>query len=321
MGLLAVAVFVCTGFYRPQAPKWGFFSHKRINRLAVFTLPPEMLGFYKKHIRHITELAVLPDARRYAVEGEAPRHFIDIDVYGDSALYKMPRRWSKAVEQYTEDTLLAYGTVPWHIIRVKDRLTAAFLSRDAKQIVKLSAELGHYIADANVPLHTTVNYNGQLTGQQGIHAFWETRLPELYSDGYDFFVGRAEYLSNPQLVAWEAVTNAHLALDSVLHFERELTQKLGEDKKYSYEDRNGQTVRVYSRMFSKAYHEALNGQVQRRMRASVKMVADFWYTCWVDAGQPDLLAAGVLGEADEAALDEEARQSKQIRIFGIRLHE
>ena len=40
----------------------------------------------------------------------------------------------------------------------------------------------------------------------------------------------------------------------------------------------------------KQYHEQLRGQVERQMRASVKMVGDFWYTCWVDAGQPDLRA-------------------------------
>ncbi len=31
----------------PTLP-WGFFGHKRINRMAVFTLPPEMMVFYKK---------------------------------------------------------------------------------------------------------------------------------------------------------------------------------------------------------------------------------------------------------------------------------
>ena len=65
-------------------------------------------------------------------------------------------------------------------------------------------------------LHTTENYNGQLTKQIGIHGFWESRLPELYADEYNFFVGKANYIENTQLKAWEAVTNAHLALDSVL---------------------------------------------------------------------------------------------------------
>ena len=269
---------------------WGFFGHRRINRLAVMTLPKEMFSFYKHHIQYITESAINPDARRYAVEGEAPKHYIDIDVYGDSAVYKMPRRWKDAVAKYSEDTLKAYGIAPWNVVWMKYRLTEAFKKKDVRNILRLSAEIGHYIADSNVPLHTTENYNGQLTGQYGIHGFWESRLPEAYSDEYNYFVGQASYVSNPLDRAWNAVTNAHLALDSVLTFERELTKKFGEDKKYTYETRNGINIKTYSRDFSRAFHKALSGQVERQMRASILMIGDFWYTCWVDAGQPDLNA-------------------------------
>jgi len=270
------------------ARAWGFYAHQKINRLAVFTLPTEMIGFYKHNIQYITENAVNPDRRRYAVDGEAPRHYIDIDVYGDSAVYKMPRYWYDAVEIYTEDTLNAYGIVPWHIYLMKLRLTDAMRIGDAANILRLSADLGHYIADANVPLHTTENYNGQLTGQSGIHGFWESRLPELYANNYDFFVGKASYIEKPQIMAWRAVIHAHEALDSVFSFEKKLTIKISADKKYGFETRGQNTVKVYSRNFSKAYHNALNGMVERQMRRAVKMVGDFWYTCWVDAGQPDL---------------------------------
>ncbi len=293
-------------------PSWGFYAHRKINRLAVYTLPPEMFGFYKRHIQFITEHAVDPDARRYVVQGEAPRHFIDIDVYGDSAIYKMPRRWQDAVEKYTEDTLKAYGIVPWHIQVVKYRLTDAFLQKDARKILKLSAELGHYIADANVPLHTTENYNGQLSGQYGIHGFWETRLPEKFSDSYDLFTGSATYIDSPLQAAWQAVTQAHLALDSVLRFERELTLQMGDDKKFSFETRAGKTIKVYSDDFSTAYHTMLNGQVERRMRASIKMVGDFWYTCWVDAGQPNLEALLEKGYTQKE-IEEQQRLREQQR--------
>jgi hypothetical protein len=271
-----------------QVYAWGFFGHKRINRMAVFTLPPEMITFYKKHIRIITESAVNPDSRRYAVKGEAPRHYIDIDIYGDSALYTMPRRWKDAVAKYTEDTLMAYGVVPWHIELMKHRLTDAFKKRNIELILRLSSEIGHYIGDANVPLHTTHNYNGQYSGQYGIHGFWESRLPELFSDDYDFFMERASYLTDTQNEAWRAVTRANLALDSVFRFERELTDEMGDDKKWTFETRGARTIKVYSYEFSKAYHQRLNGQVERQMRSAIQMIGDFWYTCWVDAGQPNL---------------------------------
>ena len=267
---------------------WGFFAHQKINRLAVFTLPPEMMLFYKQHIQYVTGNAIKPDMRRYAVKAEAPRHYIDLDVYGDSAVYKMPRYWSDAVEMYTEDTLQAYGIVPYHVNRVSGWLINAFKNKNTDQILRLSADLGHYIADANVPLHTTENYNGQLTNQYGIHGFWESRLPELFYENYDLLSGKASYVENLQLRIWDAVVGAHEALDSVLLFEKQLTKKYPESKKYGYEEKGNSTVRTYSYDFSKDYHQRLNGMVERRMRASIKMVGDFWFSCWVKAGQPDL---------------------------------
>lgn len=267
---------------------WGFFAHKEINRLAVFTLPPEMIRFYKSQIYYLSEHAVDPDKRRYVIKEEAARHYLDADVYGDSAIYKLPRYWKDAKEMYSEDTLNAYGIVPWHIQQVAYNLTEAFKRNDALAILKLSADIGHYIGDANVPLHTTENYNGQLTNQHGIHGLWESRLPELFSEEYDFFVGKAVYVDNIQLRAWDAIVQAHTAVDSVLSFEKEASFKFPEEKKYGFEERGATTVKVYTREFSNSYHKLLKGQVERQMKASIKMVGDIWYTCWLNAGQPDL---------------------------------
>ncbi|WP_266365730.1 zinc dependent phospholipase C family protein [Tellurirhabdus rosea] len=305
--------------FKYDHPNWGFTAHQRINRQAVFTLPPEMLGFYKRHIDYLTENAVNPDRRRYAVPGEAPRHFIDLDAYPDTSTAVLPRSWKAATEKYTEDTLALHGIVPWHIQLAKYQLTEALRARDPRRILKISADLGHYIADANVPLHTTSNYNGQKTGQQGIHGFWESRLPELFLEDYDFLTGPAEYEYSPQKRAWRAVFGANAALDSVLRLERELTADFGERRKYGFEERNGMTVKVYSAEFSHAYHERLRGQVERQMRASVKMVGDFWYTCWVDAGQPDLRKLADFRWSEEDAKAEEAEQRGWLRrLFGVR---
>ncbi len=267
---------------------WGFLAHKQINKHAVFTLPPPMFAFYKHYIHFVTENAVNPDKRRYVIEGEAPRHYIDIDHYGDSALWEMPRYWRQAVELYTEEALLKHGILPWHIYRMKHALTEAFRQKDVNRILKLSADIGHYIADANVPLHTSENYNGQLTGQEGIHGLWETRLPELFLDSYDFFTGRAAYINDPQQRAWEAIISAHKAVNDVLDLEKKLSRDFPATKKYSFEQRGSTLQRVYSMAYAQAYHKRLDGQVERQIRAAVKMVGDFWLTCWVDAGQPDL---------------------------------
>lgn len=310
-----ISIFTITLIFPFLTSFWGFFGHQRINRLAVFTLPPEMVGFYKNNIAYLTEASVNPDKRRFSMAEEAPRHYIDIDHYGDSALHKMPRYWQQAVEQYSEDTLKAYGILPWHVYRMYLRLRDAMMIRDPDRILYISAELGHYLGDAHVPLHTTENYNGQLTNQEGIHGFWESRLPELFSDDYNFFVGKATYLPNPQLAAWKAVTSSHEAVDSVLKEERKLSDRFG-DKKYSFETKGKQTQKVYSREYAAAYHAILQGMVERRMRAAIKLTGDFWYTAWVDAGQPDLksLIDHRPSEEELQKRREEVEQWKQQRI-------
>lgn len=270
---------------------WGFFGHKLINHQAVYSLPTELSGFYKSNHEFITEHAVDPDKRRYGVPEEAPRHYIDLDHYGaiDSVFQVVPKKWNDAVAKYSEDTLQAYGIVPWHIQVMLRRLEYAFKQEDVDYILHVSADLGHYIADAHVPLHTTENYNGQMTNQYGIHGFWESRVPELFSNEYDMWVGKAEYIKDPLETTWAFVHESHMALDSVLSFERELNKRFPTDQKYSFESRGTQMVKVYSYEYSKAYSQMLDGMVERRIRAATIMVANLWYTAWVNAGKPDVL--------------------------------
>jgi hypothetical protein len=284
--LLAVTLLLFASLTAPTI-HWGFFAHRRINRLAVFILPPEMIVFYKKNIGYLTDAAVNPDRRRFILPDEAPRHYLDLDHFGDSARYKIPQYWDSAVSRYSEDTLKAHGILPWHIVRTYYRLKDAMALGDPAGILRLSADLGHYIGDAHVPLHTTQNYNGQRTGQEGIHAFWESRLPELFSDNYDFFVGKAQYIEHPQAAAWNAIFGAHRVVDSVLQEEKKLAGRLG-NKKYSFESRGAQTQKVYSREYAAAYHEIVGPMVQRQMRAAIQLTGSMWYTAWVNAGQPDL---------------------------------
>ena len=100
--------------------------------------------------------------------------------YGLYPYPDLPHKWKEAVEKFGEDSLQAYGMVPWHIQMMLGGLTKAFKEKNFSSILKKSAEIGHYIADAHLPLHTSENYDGQLTRQNGIHAFWESRVPVNY---------------------------------------------------------------------------------------------------------------------------------------------
>ena len=268
---------------------WGFYAHRKINYFAVFLLPPEMMVLYKPHIDFLEEHAVDPDKRRYAIAEEAPRHYIDIDHYGSYPYDSLPRKWNDAVAMFSEDTLQAYGIVPWWLQIMLYRLTDAFKEKNQSKILKLSADIGHYVADSHVPLHATKNHNGQYTDQKGIHGFWESRIPELLAEKeWDFFIGKAEFLKNPAEFIWARVLESGAAADTVLKFEKQLSLSFSSDQRYSFEERNGVTVRQYSTAYTKAYNDMLRGMVERRMRQSIFAVASFWYTAWVNAGQPDL---------------------------------
>lgn len=268
---------------------WGFYAHRKINYYAVFLLPPEMLVLFKPNSDFLMEHAVDPDKRRYAVAAEGRRHYIDIDNYGVYPYDSLPRKWNDAVAKYSEDSLNAHGIVPWWVNTMLYRLTDAFKEKNQAKILKYAAEIGHYIADAHVPLHASSNHNGQLTDQKGIHGFWESRIPELLADKeWDFFIGKAEYINKPQDFIWQRVLESAAAADTVLKFEKELSKSFSPDQKYSFEERNGVTIRQYSSAYTIKYNEIMKGMVERRMRQAIYAVASFWYTAWVNAGQPDL---------------------------------
>lgn len=373
-------------------PDWGFYAHKRINRLAVFTLPSDLIPFYKKNIDFITEHAVDPDKRRYATKHEAVRHYIDLDQWGKAPFEDVPRDWLGVLVKYTDiysintngDTLQLFGNgfsivekeeihspsvknrpilnktyrnffkynilplyyeddwildcdsvyalfnkqidcvaifakdrfsehgiLPYHLLQMQNRLKRAFIKGNVNQILRLSADMGHYIGDAHVPLHTTKNYNGQLTDQIGIHAFWESRLPELYADErYDFFVGQATYIDNPKDYYWNIVLESHAYVDSVLAIEKALSLQFPPDQQYTFEERGATTQRVPSRPYSEAFHKRLKGQVEARMTGAIRAIGSAWYTAWVDAGQPNLRHLGLPVATEEAKKAEKELEQK-----------
>jgi hypothetical protein len=283
-----LTLFLCGIALITTCCSWGFFAHYRINRLAVFTLPKGMAGYYKANIEFITEHSVSADKRRYVDSNEAPRHYLDADHYGKRPFSHIPQNWDDAVHKYTADTLDKYGTVPWAIQYNYYRLVKAFKAHDDTAILKASADLGHYVADAHVPLHLTLNYNGQLTNQTGIHALWESRIPELFGDHWNYYVGKARYIDDPLKEAFRICSSSFVEVDSVLRFERILSRPFPPDKKYAMVKHSGKMVQDYSEAYALAYQKMLNSMVQRRIRASILSVGSFWFSAWVDAGQPDL---------------------------------
>ncbi|WP_157273844.1 zinc dependent phospholipase C family protein [Pedobacter sp. BAL39] len=281
--LIFVILFLCPFC----AGSWGFFAHMRINELAVFTLPEGMYTFYKQNRRYLRDHAVDPDKRRYADTSEAARHYLDVEHY-EVCIDSIPRKYPDAVKKYGLKKMNQSGILPWQIQQSYYKLVRAFQQRDSAKILIYSAYLGHYLSDAQVPLHTTANHDGQLSGQQGIHAFWESRLPELFSEDYNFLLGKAQYISDPLEEAWKMVSKTHLLVDSVLQLDSVLNSSFPIYRKYGYSKRKNKVVKQHTEGYSRLYHDSMKHMVERQMREAIRKTGAYWYSAWVDAGQPTL---------------------------------
>lgn len=273
---------------------WGFWGHKRINRSAVFALPDEMRTFYYNHIDFVTEGSVVPDLRRAMIndKNEPGRHFIDLEDYG-AKLDLLPRTGKEAYAKYDSAFLNKYGTLPWTIQSLMDKLTLAFTKKTKSEILFLSADLGHYVGDAHVPLHTSTNYDGQLTNQKGIHSFWESRLPETFGHNYNFYIGEAKYIDDIISEVWRIIKASHLSADTVLSAEKQLRATFPKEKLYKLDAQGKQILNrsnqpILSDDYAAKYNDVLNGMVQRQMRLAVSALSNFWYTAWVNGGKPNL---------------------------------
>lgn len=274
---------------------WGAWGHKHINRASVFTLPDSMQKFYYNHVDFITEGAVVPDLRRGILndKAESPRHFIDIEDFG-IPIETFPKTSREAYTIYDSAFLNKTGYLPWYIQSLTEKLTQAFIKRNKPEILFISAELGHYVADAHMPLHTTSNYDGQLTDQKGIHALWETQIPELTGGRYNFNTGNAKYITDIPGETWRIIAHTHLLADTVLTIEKQNRRTYNNERLYK-KDAAGKNILyynqpVFSDEYTRQFNEAMNGMVENQLRLSIANVASYWYTAWVNAGSPDLLS-------------------------------
>lgn len=268
---------------------WGFLVHRTIHQLAVYELPSEIRPFFYKNLERLVADAPRPDERRNSDSTEAPKHFIDLEMYGENAGYTMPFDWGKAIKQYSKDSLEKYGYVPYHVMYMKMKLTDAFKQKNKDSILFYAADIGHYIGDAHVPLHTTVNYDGQLTNQKGLHSLWESMIPELEIDQYQLYSShKATYLKDPATAIWKAVRTGFAMVPEMLAKETEVSKNFTEATKYRVQIRRGRESKSYSTEFAKAYAASLKPSINQRLLQSADLIADFWYTAWVDAGKPDL---------------------------------
>lgn len=312
-------------FIMPVLVSWGTFGHERINHAAVLSLPPALRNFFYNHIDFVTLESTVPDLRKYTLNDntEYSRHFADLENY--QPLDSLPVTMEGLKKKYDEKYLLQNGILPWYLEEMMTKLTKAFKLKRKTEILFLAADMGHYIGDAHMPLHTSVNYDGQLTGQKGIHAFWEAQLPEIYGNGYTFNPAEARYIDNIHNEIWAMLNASHSLADTLLKADKKLRETYPADKILK-KDSTGKPLKgkynqaVHTGDYAQKYHTLLNGMVEKQMAKAITTTSNFWYTAWVNAGKPNLddLDPSGLTKQNEKQLKKELELWKKGKVTGVK---
>jgi hypothetical protein len=243
---------------------------------AIALLPTEIRPYFKKYEASIVEHSIDPDLWRTAgwLE-EPPRHFVDMDAYGPFPFPEMPRVYDDAVKRYGAAFVLKNGTLPWRSEEIYTKLVEAFTQKagySRENIRFFSSVLGHYAADAHVPFHSCLNYDGQLTGQWGIHSRFESELFERYRDKLAIAPRQVAPVRNTREFIFDTLTASFPLVRPLLDADRAAIAG-----RESYDD-------AYFQRFSETARPIL----EKRLADSIGGVASLITAAWIEAGRPPL---------------------------------
>jgi hypothetical protein len=271
-----VVLFVAGLLVPGRAEAWGFDAHKYILARAIPLLPAEIRPFFEKFQVTIVEHAIDPDLwRSVGWEEEWPRHFLDLDAYGPYPFSVVPRNYDDAVRRFGRDFVDKNGTLPWRVEEIFRKLTEAFTQAApySRDNIKLFASvIGHYIGDAHVPLHAALNYDGQLTGQWGVHARFETDLFLRYRQRLQVTPAPAVRITSPRDFTFDALVSSYPHVATVLAADKAAVQ--GRDV---YDDE------YFERFFAK-----MQPILEQRLAGSITGTVSMITSAWNEAGRPAL---------------------------------
>ncbi len=263
-----------------SAGAWGFQAHKLINEQAIRMVPQPMQEFLRGNARFVREHAVDPDLWRQANEEPASYHFFEVDAFTPSALEPFPSReqefWRRVGQEASR-----HGRLPWRIIEVYELLVCDLRAGNWIDARLQASVLGHYVADAHVPFHATRNYDGQLTGNAGIHSRWESQLVERFEQQVLKLVKTYSAIYTPVSPAriLEVLKDGLAASQSVLDHDVQASAGLIDYWETPVDDR-------YSNTYFSRFYALEKAHLANRLEASASFLAALWYSAWVDAGQP-----------------------------------
>ncbi len=278
--VLPAAAALVLALIPAPAGAWGFTAHRLIGRKAVRTLPPPLRGVFEANAAYLTEQAITPDLQRSGASD--PDHFLDLDAFGGAYPFDaISRVESENIARFGKD-ITAKGRLPWKIDEVYRGLVQAFRDRDLPRALERAGTLCHLVADAHVPLHATDNYDGQLTGQRGLHARWESDLVERNRRQLEAAVlpAAAQRIADPVAHVFGVLRDSYLHSLQVLVSDRESVT--GRDLAETPEDE-----RYDDEYYSKFYAREAT-RLAARLSASASDTGSLWLSAWEEAGRPAL---------------------------------
>jgi hypothetical protein len=262
---------------------WGFNGHKFITERAIDLLQAELRPFFQKFRTTVVEHSIDPDTyRTMGFAEEPPRHFLDMDAYGPFPFKDLPHDQKEAVTKRGVEFVLKNGTVPWRTEEIYNRLRDAFKQLTlpnpqpwARDDIKLfAAVMAHYVGDSFQPFHAVVNYDGQLTNQQGIHSRFETELFDRYQDKLKIAPPPLAPVPNAREYVFTALTDSFTHVDAILAADLEAIK--------------GRTL--YDDGYFAKLFEKTGPIMERRMSGAISGIASLVTQAWTDAGKPALPA-------------------------------
>ncbi len=268
MLILLVTLLTMTTLYG----RWGWGSHRFINDAAVNHLP-ESMSFFNDHRSYLSEHSVDPDSD----SDPGNYHYIDIDYYPEFFAGTLPHTWQGMLDLYGQNTMEDNGLVPWVIEWWLDDLTTLMADGNWNDVWQVAAELGHYVGDSHQALHLTLNYNGQLTNNYGIHSRYETQMMNPHLDEISFPDSTAGYWDSPIDSIFGYIGGILPLVDLIM---------VADDRAYLADPNHNATY--YSMMWG----DLGDTTIWSLNRAAVDL-ASIWYTAWVNAGSPYPEGVGV----------------------------
>jgi len=257
---------------------WGFNGHKFIADRAIDLLPPEIRPFFQAYRTTVVEHSIDPDTyRTMGWSDEDPRHFLDMDSYGPFPFKDLPHDYEAAVAARGAEFVRKNGLLPWRSQEMFDKLRDSFRQLPtapyARDNVKLfSSVIAHYTADAFQPFHAAANYDGQLTGQNGIHARFESELFDRYQRALKIAPPPPAPIASAREYIFATLTDSFRSVAPILAADRAATQ--GRE--------------LYDDAYFAALYERTGPILEARINGAISGVASMITQAWIDAGRPAL---------------------------------